>query len=87
MFRNNSVQSSHVHVSCLSVLITKRLFSQVGIALSAKRKRAEPDTLEDIMFSRICHEYVMMCLVYTTRIYHLHIVKFNCGFVQVCQQC
>jgi hypothetical protein len=31
----------------------KRLFSQVGIAFSAKRKRAEKsDTLEDIMFSR-----------------------------------
>ena len=34
------------------------------------------------MFSRICREYVMMCLVCTTRIiyiylYHLHILKFN----------
>ena len=31
----------------------ERLFSQVGIAFSAKRKSAESDTLEDIMFSRI----------------------------------
>ena len=31
----------------------ERLFSQVGIALSAKRKSAESDKIEDIMFSRI----------------------------------
>ena len=31
----------------------ERLFSQVGIAFAAKRKRADAGTLEDIMFSRI----------------------------------
>ena len=30
----------------------ERLFSQVGIAFSAKRKRAEADALADIMFAR-----------------------------------
>jgi hypothetical protein len=38
---------------CMSHGTTKRLFSQVGIGFSGKRKRAESDTLEDIMFSRI----------------------------------
>ena len=31
----------------------ERLFSQVGIAFAAKRKRGEADALEDIMFARI----------------------------------
>ena len=31
----------------------ERLFSQVGIAFSKKRKRAEAATVEDLMFSRI----------------------------------
>ena len=30
----------------------ERLFSQVGIAFSAKRKRGKADTLADIMFAR-----------------------------------
>ena len=38
------------HASSAAV---ERLFSQVGIAFAAKRKRADAGTLEDIMFSRI----------------------------------
>ena len=30
----------------------ERLFSQIGIAFSAKRKSAEADTLQHIMFAR-----------------------------------
>jgi hypothetical protein len=50
------------------------------------------DTLEDIMFLRICRDYVMMCLVCTTRIYHLHILKFGTAICTgercvICQQC
>ena len=31
----------------------ERLFSKVGVAFSAKRKRAEADTLADIAFTQV----------------------------------
>jgi hypothetical protein len=33
-------------------LAIERLFSQVGIAFSAKRKRGKADTIADIIFAR-----------------------------------
>jgi hypothetical protein len=54
-FPNVAVMARHrQYLGCpASSAAVERLFSQVGIAFSAKRKSAESDTLEDIMFSRI----------------------------------
>jgi hypothetical protein len=54
---NNTTQqcwSARQYLGCPATSATvERLFSQVGIAFSKKRKRAEAGTIEDLMFSRI----------------------------------
>jgi hypothetical protein len=55
------------------------VFSQVGIAFSAKRKRAESDTLKTSC-SRIliCREYVIICLVCTVFIIYIYSTQPRC---------
>ena len=79
MFRNNSVQSSHVHVSRNALQKRLHVFSQVGIAFSAKRKRAEPKTLEDITVrasARVLHSRINLPWIceYVSRVYHVFII-------------
>ena len=52
-FPNLSVMARQ-YLGCPATSATvERLFSKVGIAFSAKRKRAEAATLEDIVFAQI----------------------------------